>query len=209
MEQRTEEWFAMRYGKIGGTASKSLHIPSATLLYELAACRMEVFEYEESYPTSAMQRGIDLEPMAFEQASRYLGKKFLDFGWIESSDTPLIGYSPDGLTITGKDGLELKCPSAKVHMKYLAEGVIPLDYVHQIVHAFAVNEKLERMHFASFRPECEVQLFVITVCREDEINMGTEKRIKMQVIGEVAKEKVTLATSLDEEIKQLVNTIKF
>lgn len=209
VEQRTEEWHELRYGKIGGTGSKGLHVSSDTLLYELASCRLEPFEYEENYPTAAMQRGIDLEPLAFEQASRYIGKKFIEYGWIETEECSIIGYSPDGLTIRGADGLELKCPSAKVHLKYLTEDIIPIEYTHQIAHAFTVNKKLQRMYFASFRPECEIPLFVKMVSRTDEMNMGTAARPKMQVVNDVAIEKLALAQELEKQIVTVINKVKF
>lgn len=209
VEQRTEEWYALRYGKIGGTGSKGLHVNSNTLLYELASCQLEPFEYEESYVSSDMQRGIDLEPMAFEQACRYTGKNFKEYGWIESEECGIIGYSPDGLTVRGADGLEIKCPSAKVHTKYLFEDILPLEYTHQVIHAFAVNKQLKRMHFISYRPEAKVPIFCKVVHRLDTINVGTEKRPVYEVVDHVAREKVKLAQKLEKQIQTLIETVTF
>lgn len=209
VEQRTEEWHGLRYGKIGGTGSKGLHVKSSTLLYRLAACRMEPFEHEEVFAGKAAERGVDMEPLALEQAERYIGKKFNDYGWLESEECSLIGYSPDGLTASGTDGIELKCPSASVHFQYCYEDVVPVDYVHQIIHAFAVNKKLKRMYFVSYRPESKVPLFVKAVKRTDDINIGTAARPKIEEVGVVADMKLKLAKELEKQIKLSINQVTF
>lgn len=209
VEQRTEEWHRLRYGKIGGTGSKSLHVKGKTQLYELVACRMEEFALEESGTGKAAQDGIDKEPEAFAAAIRYTKLKFKEYGWLESEEIPLLGYSPDGLTKNYKDGLEIKSPTAKVHIKYLDLDQIPPEYTDQIAHAFTVNNKLERMHFMSFRPECLVPLFVKTVTRKDELNFGTEARPKNQTISEMVTLKKELAKELEKEIVQTITKISF
>lgn len=209
VEQRTEEWHRLRYGKIGGTGSKSLHVKGKTQLYELVACRMEEFKLEESGTGKAAQDGIDKEPEAFKAACRYAKKKFLEVGWIESEEYPLLGYSPDGITKNLKDGLEIKSPTAKVHVKYQDLDEVPPEYTDQIAHAFTVNDKLERMHFMSFRPESKVPLFMKVVNRKSELNFGTEARPKMDTIDSMVKLKKELTKELETQITETITKISF
>jgi len=210
MEQRSEDWHKIRYGKIGGTASSGLHVKDGeTLLNALVSQRLEPYSETEGFINDAMQRGIDLEPEATVAAEAYLRRRFHQHGWIERSNNPLMGYSPDGLTKARKEGLEIKSPSAAVHTKYLREDIIPLEYVHQVIHPFAVNAWLEKLHFISFRPESKVPLFIKTVLRSDEINIGTKARPKMEVVGIVADEKIRLGEEMRDRIKSEVERIIF
>lgn len=57
-----------------------------------------------------------------------------------TSDDGRIGCSPDGLI--GEDsGIEVKCPQADTHVKYLLGGRVPDDYVIQVQGALFVTQR--------------------------------------------------------------------
>lgn len=68
-----------------------------------------------------------------------------------TTDDGLVGCSPDGL-IGEDNGLELKCPEPKNHVKYLLEGVVPDDYIVQVQAALWVTQR-PRWTFLSYCPK--------------------------------------------------------
>lgn len=91
-------------------------------------------EEEEEFLSKDMQRGIELEPLAFD---KFKGIKELEFMEVnECSFFPFgthAGASPDGLV--NKDAiLEIKCPKRNKFFKYVANGSKEIDskYIAQI-----------------------------------------------------------------------------
>ena len=156
-----------------------------------------------------MIRGNELEPLAIAEVSKYTGVQFHSIGWIQSDECDLIGASPDGISEDLEDIVEVKCPSAKVHISYIRGGVVPPDHIDQVAHYFAVHPELKRVHFASYRPECVKPLFVVTVTPDTEVNVGTKARPVMAKVGEYAELKVSLAKELDVRIKDEFEKLTF
>lgn len=75
-------------------------------------------------------------------------QKVGEVGFI-TTDDGLFGCSPDGL-IGGNSGLEIKCPSAQVHVKYLVNGELPKEYAAQI-HGSMFVTGFPRWTFLSYR----------------------------------------------------------
>ena len=181
IEQKTIEWFAIRWGKIGGTRSKGLFVQSDTLLINLLAEHVEEFDedMDEGYASAAMERGNELEPQALGALSQYTGFEFLPIGWIQS-DNPLLGISPDGITEDCTKQAEIKCPQAVAHLRMVLTGEIPAEYINQCVHAFTVNPKLESLFFCSYRPENELKpMFVKELTRDSLVDIGWTKKGKV------------------------------
>src|SRR5258708_6106322 len=109
--QRSPEWFALKWGKIGGSTSKGLFVKSDTLLYEVLSEHSEPFQMEEdSYVNADMQRGIDFEPIGRSELEKFTGIKFTDAGWLQSEENALLGISPDGISEDETVTCEGKCP---------------------------------------------------------------------------------------------------
>lgn len=209
LEQRSEEWHLLRVCKVGGSTSSQLHTKSDTLLEQMLAEKAEPYYHEDSFVSDAMQRGVDLEPYAVEAVSDYTGIKFNQCGWIQSSECDLLGISPDAISEDETEIVEIKCPSARVHISYIRGGIVPLDHVDQVVHAFAVHPKLKKVHFASFRPECIKPLFVVTVERSTELNVGTKARPVMSTVEDYAKTKIELAKALESQLNVEYDKLTF
>lgn len=171
--QGTEEWFAIKWGKIGGSRCEGLYNKTDTLLVHLIAEHSEDFELEEDgWMSSDMVRGIELEPEARRQLSEYIGQELITAGWWQSKDHPLLGVSPDGFTSDLKIACEIKCPARNKHTKTILEDAIPADNILQCVHYFVVNPELEKLYFCSFRPESVKPLFVKCLTRESKVDIG-------------------------------------
>jgi len=211
IEQHSSEWFEIRHGKIGGTRAKELFVKSDTLFYKLLAEHIEPFDEdsEDGFQSEAMERGVFLEPQARIEAEKYIGVEFLECGWIQS-DNELMGISPDGITADFTIQIEVKCPGSIAHLKMCVSDAIPLEYINQCVHTFSVNDKLEKLYFISYRPECTIKpLFVKLLTRDSLVNNGTVAKPVMVLISDLVRVSYREAEFLQEQIKQTINKLKF
>jgi len=208
IEQGTPEWHELRWGKIGGTRGNGLFVKSDTLAIEIVAEECEPYQDEGGFLSSDMQRGNELEPVARERLEEYLGVKFLQAGWI-SSDIPRVGISPDGITEDETIQCEIKCPGKKKHTEYALGGIVPKDHIHQCIHAFLVNPKLEKLYFCSFRPESVKPMFVVELTRESEVNVGTVARPKVFSIADLVAEGIEHAGILNKDIDRMKSELEF
>jgi putative phage-type endonuclease len=138
MEQRTNEWYTARKGLV--TASKVIDILGQKALgltgegYAADLALAVLFpDYEEdSYTSPDMQRGIDLEPLAFNWFSTKMAEEFTEVqncGFYAVDN--IIGASPDGFV--GEDAvLEIKCPRPKAFLKVVTENYIDPKYYAQM-----------------------------------------------------------------------------
>lgn len=209
IKQGTEEWHAIRWGKIGGTTSKCLFVKSDTLLDELLSEITEPFEMEDSFESADMIRGFELEPLARQEVSLYIGRELLECGWLQCEEIPLLGISPDGITSDMTISAEIKCPARKKHMSTIRTNEIPLDNLHQCVHYFTVNPHLEKHYFASFRPEAIKPLFVKELTRASEVNLGTKAKPVIKNIAEWVSIAKTNAINLETEIYNEIIKLQF
>jgi len=183
IEQRTIEWFELRRGKITGTTSKGLFVKSDTLLIELISEVIEDFEMEESYTSQAMQEGIEKEPYAREELSKEVFVSFKEVGFLQNVAIPILCISPDGISEDDTVGCEIKCPSAKKHTSTILANEIPSDNIHQCLHYFTVNPKLEILYFASYRPECLVKpLWWTAITLDSPIDLGTKAKPNIKTV---------------------------
>ena len=87
-------------------------------------------DLEEGYVSPDMQRGIDLEPLAFRKFKELKGLDFIkvtECSFFTEGDN--CGASPDGLV--GDDGvLEIKCPKPNKVFKILRKGISEIDPVY-------------------------------------------------------------------------------
>jgi hypothetical protein len=208
IEQGSIDWHQLRWGKIGGTLSKGLFVKSDTLLIDILSQRLEEFEPEEGFTSSAMDRGNDLEPFAREYLNNYTGLDFKTTGWIQSDENELLGISPDGLTSCNTMACEIKCFGRKNHLGVLLSDEVPLDNINQILHYFTVNPLLESLYWIAFRPEAPKH-FIKVFTLDSEINLGTKARPVMQTIRESAKTANELADTLLSEILTKEEQLKF
>jgi len=167
-EQRTDEWFAQRLGKVtasrvGDVIAKTKTGPSASrdnyatqlVLERLTNAKSEFFT------NAAMQWGTETEPMARQAYELKRGVFVDEVGFIDHPTIDMSGASPDGLV--DKTGLvEIKCPESKTHMEYLMSGKPPAKYIPQMMWQMACTGR-EWCDFVSFDPRFPTNLQILVV----------------------------------------------
>lgn len=147
-EQRTEEWFKMREGKITGSecyicCGGTMFGKNFEKLIEEKTSKVE----KKRYVGVAMKHGIMLENVAVKLYETLYGRLVLSSGFIVHPIYDYIGASTDGFVIdmrnlTGKC-LEIKCPYSKRRL-----DSIPEYYIHQMQMQMEVNDIDECDYFA-------------------------------------------------------------
>jgi len=174
IEQRTDDWFAARLGKV--TASKIADVMARTktgysasranYAAQLVTERL-TGRREEGFTNAAMQWGTDTEPQARAMYELETGATVIECGFFDHPVIVMTGASPDGLV--GDDGLvEIKCPNSATHISTLRGDPIADKYVKQMQWQMACTGR-KWCDFASFDPRLPdaMQLHVQRVSRDD------------------------------------------
>lgn len=138
MEQRSDEWFAARLGKVTGSRvadvmARTKSGPAASRQNYMAEliCQRLTGKMEERFTNAAMQRGTDLEPKARAMYMLETGEIVTETGLVLHPDLPDFGASPDGLV--SHDGLiEIKCPNTWTHIETIKKGEPKREYFIQM-----------------------------------------------------------------------------
>lgn len=175
MEQRTDEWFKARLGKV--TASKISDVLAKIRTGEAAVRRNYKMQLAterltgqktDSYINQAMQDGIDREDTAREIFEIVRDIKVEQVGFIDHPTIEMAGASPDGL-LPDNGVLEIKCPVETTHTTNLLERKLPSRYVSQVQWQMACTGA-EYANFVSYNPNFEpkLQLIYLDVERDNE-----------------------------------------
>lgn len=150
VEQGTPEWLKMRLGKITGTRLKEVFKSDNLPLIDEMIAEIDSEEIEENYVNQSMQRGKDLEPVVKAIYEQVKDIEIDEVGFCLSEENDYLALSPDGFTKDRLGAIEIKCPSTKVHVKYIRMNKIPSEYLYQVYCYFLVNQKLEWLDFISY-----------------------------------------------------------
>ena len=155
MEQRSEEWFQARLGKV--TASRVADVLAKIKSGESASRRNYKIqlvserltgEKQETYINQAMQDGIDREQFARDRYVQQFGE-VEEVGFVKHP-TLEAGASPDGMV--GDDGIiEIKCPMGSTHTETLMTQDIPSKYIPQVQFQLLVTGR-KWCDFVSYNP---------------------------------------------------------
>lgn len=132
-----------------------------TYMLQLIAQRL-TGRARQSFQTSAMKRGSDLEPEAKQAYEIATGNFVTDTEFVEHPIIDMFGASPDGLVEDKNILIEIKCMGDERHLDFLLTGEIPLQYQHQMIAQCACTGV----------PECDF------VAYHDEFPKGKEIGIK-------------------------------
>ena len=173
MEQRTDEWFSAKIGKVGASrldavCAKGQGVTRKNYMMELLIARLTGV-YPESYTSPEMQRGIELEPEARCAYEKLTGNVVMETGFILHPFIKDSGASPDGL-IGVDGGLEIKCPNTATHLKYLMTHKIDTKYIYQMQWGMDCTER-EWWDFVSYdnRLPDKLQIFIERFPRDEDI----------------------------------------
>jgi len=202
MEQRTEDWFAQRLGKV--TASRVADVMAKTktgysasrenYMAQLVVERLTQTK-AESFTNAAMQWGTDQEPFARAAYEASQGVMVEEVGFMSHPTIEMAGASPDGLV--GDDGMvEIKCPNTATHIETLLTNKIDEKYIYQMQWQMACTGR-QWCDFVSFDPRMDeaLQLKIISVARDNAL------------IAEIEAEVQKFLVKLDEKVSQL-NALK-
>lgn len=186
--QRSKEWFDVRLGRF--TASqidnllgvKGLGLTGESYIFDKAVELVFGEDEDEGFTTWDMQRGTELEPIAFR---KFKELKELDF--IDVQETSFFCYgehagaSPDGLV--GKDAvLEIKCPRPTKFFKLVKDNQIDKVYISQMqMQMLCTNSK--RAHFFNYIIYNGVEMWhEIIVERDEKIIDLIKQRLEEAII---------------------------
>jgi len=174
MEQRTDEWFSARIGKV--TASRVADVVAKTKSGYSASrdnymaqlvCERLTGKPAESFSNAAMQWGTETEPLARAAYEAKIDVLVDEVGFIDHPSIVNSGASPDGLV--GADGLiEIKCPNTATHIDTLLSQTVPKKYADQIFWQMACTGR-DWCDFVSYDPRLppDLQLFIKRIPRDD------------------------------------------
>ena len=185
MEQRTEEWFAARLGKV--TASKVADVIAKTksgysasranYMAELVCERLTGVK-GDTYQNAAMAWGTTTEPMARAAYESRTGELVEETGFVLHATILNSGCSPDGLI--GDDGLiEIKCPNTATHIDTLLTKEAPSKYMPQMQWQMACTGR-KWCDFVSYDPRMpeHMQFFCIRVMRDPAVIVELEREVE-------------------------------
>jgi len=200
MEQRTDDWFAARIGKV--TASRVADVVAKTKSGYSASrdnymaqlvCERLTGKPAESFSNAAMQWGTETEPLARAAYEAKMDVLVDEVGFIDHPSIVNSGASPDGLV--GIDGLiEIKCPNTSTHIDTLLSQTVPKKYADQIFWQMACTNR-DWCDFVSYDPRLppDLQLFIKRIPRDD-------KYIKL-----LEAEVIEFLTETAHKVAQLLN----
>lgn len=175
ISQGSEAWFAQRLGKVTASRIKDVMAktksgPAATrknYMMELL-CQRLTGSREEGFTSGAMQRGIELEPLARAAYEIRTGEIVQESGFVVHPKYEGTGASPDGFV--GDNGLiEIKCPNTAQHIACIQSGKYDDKYFWQMQHQMECTGR-DWCDFVSFDdrlPE-PLQMVVVRLERDDQ-----------------------------------------
>jgi putative phage-type endonuclease len=185
IEQRSDEWFAARLGKV--TASSLYKVLAKTktgygadrgnYMTQLVLERVTNTK-ADSYSNAAMQWGIDQEPFARASYEASRGVFVEEVAFLPHPTIEMAGASPDGL-VGDKGMVEIKCPDSKTALEcWLSDNPVENKYFAQMQWQMRCADR-DWCDYVVFDPRMptKAQLFIDRVERDDEWLEATEAEV--------------------------------
>ena len=197
MEQRTDDWYAARLGKV--TASRVADVIAKTktgygagranYLADLVVERL-TGQKAQGFSNAAMEWGTQTEPQARAAYSAKTGILVEEVGFIDHPTVAMSGASPDGFAEEGL--IEVKCPNTSTMLEFILDGKPPQKYVTQMQWQMACTTA-SWCDYVSFDPRMPKHMRLIVI-RQDRDN---------KLIAELEKEVTAFLREIDERIAKL------
>jgi hypothetical protein len=166
VEQGSAEWRTLRQGRVTGTTAAELLVNgksadglgtgAQSLIYQLAA-DLITGELPPEFNGYWTERGKELEAEAIRLYEETQWQQVNRPGFI--SWGAMAGYSPDGAF---DDVLiEVKCLSAREHIRFAATGEIPKDYFAQMQWGLFLTG-FSRCDYVCFHPDAKGWRLIVT-----------------------------------------------
>ena len=181
--QHSADWFRARAGLLTASKADALLTPLFkvkdgkavdTLLSKVLAEKWTGGPLpEDQINVLPMEYGTILESEARPAYTLLTGQEVREVGLV-ATDDGICGASPDGLI--GEDcGIEIKCPNASTHVKYLLAAKVPDDYIVQVHFSLYVTG-FPRWIFMSYRRT--MPPLILTVERDEKIQCQIEEAVE-------------------------------
>lgn len=158
-EQGTQAWAEARRGIPTASGADKIITPAKGDLSKSCrdyACQLIAetilpahYWIDDDVQTRDMANGSYTEREARHYLEMELGTDIQQVGFV-LSDCRRFGASPDGFS-GPRRGVELKCPKHKTQIRYLDDGVLPVEYAPQVHWSLCVT-KFEAWTFMSYAP---------------------------------------------------------
>ena len=203
ISQSSPEWHASRVGKF--TSSRIVELMGIKALGKTGESYAieKAIEYfiepseDDNYISFDMQRGLDLEPLAFAKFKDIKEKEFITVepgGFVPcNKDT---GSSPDGF-VSDDAVLEIKCPKKETFFRVVLTGEIDKKYFAQMQHQMYCTNRSKAYYFVYFIQDGEELWHCIEVERDEDF-------IK-KMVGRIAE----AVAKRDEYIETIKNNKQF
>jgi putative phage-type endonuclease len=198
--QRSDEWRQARFGKFSASEiSKLLGIRGlgeTGKSYAIDKAIEQLYgEMEETFTSYDMQRGIDLEPLAF---AKFKEIKELEFIELKECSSFTFGdnaiATPDGLV--GEDAiLEIKCPRSTTFFELVATNEVDKKYYAQMQMQMLATDRNKAYFFNYLVHEGKEYWHEILVERDE-------------VMIELIKNRILEATEIKNEFINKLNINK-
>jgi putative phage-type endonuclease len=169
MEQRTDEWFNSRIGKVTASAISNVMMDKSKAGYRnymaQLVCERLTGAPTETYTSPAMQHGIDTEAEARAAYSARVGLLVEEVGFIKHAKLE-AGASPDGLV--GAEGLvEIKSVQPATALDIIESRKVPTDHRLQMQWQMAVTGR-DWCDYVVYQPKLpeRLRLHIIRVHRD-------------------------------------------
>lgn len=168
IEQGTDEWHKLRYGRLTASDFHTFMGSSSTrtnLIWKKAAERLtQVASDSCRFSNVHTDRGHENEPVAREMYEIISTNDVQEVGFVTGHNA--IGCSPDG--IVGDDGLiEIKCKDTHTHLKAVVKNYIDPTHVTQIQFSLYVTGR-KWCDYILYNEHYPQPLHIIHVLRDEE-----------------------------------------
>lgn len=186
IEQNSEDWLALRVGKLTGSSvakvmanyGNAFGNPAKELAIQIALEQINGYSTKEHYTNEHMERGHAQEPIA---RMLYEDEYFTDVTNGGFFDCGAWGDSPDGLV--SHDGVvEIKSVLGHIQYKTIERGTYDPAYKWQLTNHLDCTDR-EWVDYISYSSDYPIgkQLYVYRIDRDmfkDELEMLNERRAK-------------------------------
>lgn len=181
IEQGTEEWHALRLGRVTASQIVNVMMKPDTAGYQnyraQLVCERLTGRATETYKSAAMQNGTDTEPQARAMYTLTTGNPVHQVSFVDHPEIAMSGCSPDGL-ILDIGLIEVKCPQPTEHIRTVLGGTIKRPYALQMQWQMACTHR-GWCDFVSFCPDLpdELALHIERVEADHDMIRDMEKAV--------------------------------
>jgi hypothetical protein len=208
IEQRSAEWIAIRLGRVCGSRAADMLATNRSggeaagrrnLRTQLVLERITNRSHEKSFLSDAMRDGMDREACALDQYEALTGNLVSRVGYVLHTSI-MAGVSPDGVIGDFEGLVECKSPIASTHLEYCETGVVPGEYLKQILHSLFIT-RAEWCDWMSFHPDFPppLQTKLVRIKAKDVDLDGYQKAL--QLFLKEVDEKVASVKALMQKAK--------